>query len=244
MPAPGARYEERSTVDRWRKARPGSLFVEFAALRLRYALAWTARSGKFASEVPADSWRQFHDGIAATARELQLASPQLKETPLWQQLWFVTLQDRPDSAAEAAKAFADGAQRWPTFYDLYEAAFARTTPNWRGSWAQADAFADKWSRALKQTEGDSLYARLYLHLAWNGTDPRRTGVSWPRLLSSLDDLVKRYPTSFHINLAASLACLHADRDAFARAMSVIPAISPNAWLFDTDFERCQSQLAK
>jgi hypothetical protein len=244
MPTPGARIEEAARVDRWRKEKPKSLFSEFADLRLRYALAWTARGGNYAADVAAERWRQFLVGIADAERGLRMASPRLKETQLWQQLWLVTLQDRPDSARSAAEAFSEGVRKWPHFYDFYEAAFARTTPSWRGSWVQADEFAEKWSRALEESEGDSLYARLYLHLVWHGTDPRKTNASWPRLRTSLEDLVKRYPTALHINLAASLACLYSDREAFNRTMSVIPAIMPSVWLFGTAFDRCQSQLAR
>lgn len=242
MPAPGVRHDEPDRVERWRKAKPESLFAEFATLRLRYALAWSARSSRFASEVSSQAWQLFHEGISVTERELQKASPSLKQTPLWQQLLFVTLQDQRDSAAAAEAAFAEGTQKWPAFYDFYEAGISRTIPRWNGSWAKTEAFADKWSRSLAETEGDSLYARLYLHLAWRGTDPRTTNVSWPRLRSSLIDLVQRYPTAMHINLAASLACLYSDKEAYSKVISGIPVFITNVWLFGTDFRSCSSQL--
>lgn len=242
MPAPGVRHDEPDRVERWRKAKPQSLFAEFATLRLRYALAWSARSDRFASGVSPQAWRLFYEGLSVTERQLQRASPRLKQTPLWQQLLFATLQDQRDSAAAAEAAFAEGIRKWPGFYDFYEAGISRTTPHWNGSWAKTEEFADRWSRSLAETEGDSLYARLYLHLAWRGTNPRITNVSWPRLRLSLIELVRRYPTAMHINLAASLACLYSDKEAYSKVIADIPVFITNVWLFGTDFRSCSSQL--
>lgn len=242
MPAPGTRPDEQGRVERWRKAKPESPYGELAALRLRYALAWTARTGKFASEVSEEGWKQFREGISATEKDLRQASPWLKDTPLWQQLWLVTLQSKPDSDAEAAKAFAEGVRKWPTFYDFYEAALLKATPRWGGSWTQVEAFADKWSRATQKAEGDSLYARLYLHLAWNGMDPRQTKVEWPRLRASLIALVERYPTALHVNMAASMACLYSDGEAFRKVMKGIPGFIPNVWQFGTNYKTCIQQF--
>lgn len=243
MPAPGVRHDEPDRVNRWRKAKPQSLFAEFASLRLNYALAWSARSSGFAAEVSPRAWHVFYEGLSATERALKKASPSVKQTPLWQQLLFATLQDQPDSRGSAEAVFAEGVRKWPGFYDLYEAGISRTTPYWNGSWARTEEFADRWSRSLADTEGDSLYARLYLHLAWwNGIDPRTTHASWPRLRLSLIELVERYPTAMHINLAASLACLYSDQEAYRKVIKGIPAFMTDVWLFDTDFRSCTKRL--
>lgn len=247
MPAPGLKDVDASRVASWSSSRPNSLFAEFATLRLRYASAWRVRGGKVAAQVPEQNMRQFVSGIESTRRALLAASGQLKQTVLWHQLWLATVQDGPQGQQGQQawnQAFAEGVKKWPESFDFYEAAISRTTPRWGGTWLEADLFAEKWAAATAKTEGDSLYARLYLHLFWHGTDPLSVRAQWPRMKRSLADLVKRYPTALHINLAASLACLHSDRPAYTEFVSEIPALVPNAWFDGTDFDSCELRLSR
>jgi hypothetical protein len=244
MPAPGLKAIDASRVASWSSSRPNSLFAEFATLRLQYASAWRVRGGKAAAQVPEQNMRQFVSGIESTRRALLAASGQLKQTVLWHQLWLATVQDGPQSQQEWSHAFIEGIKKWPEFFDFYEAAISRTIPRWGGTWLETDLFAEKWAAATAKTEGDSLYARLYLHLFWYGTDPLSVRANWPRMKRSLADLVKRYPTALHINLAASLACLHSDRGAYKEFMSEIPALMPNAWFDGADFHSCELRLSR
>jgi hypothetical protein len=244
MPAPGLKPEQAPRVSRWLASRPQSIYAEFAALRLAYSSAWQTRGGNVVREVAAANMVQFQQGILKTLRQLDAATPEVKRTPLWHQLKFATLLDGENTGQLAEKAFDAGVREWPDFYDFYEAAISRRTPAWGGSWREVDEFAGSWARARQSTEGDSLYARLYLHLFWFGTNPKQTLVAWPRLRSSLEDLTARYPTVKYTNLAASLACLYSDRQAYVQFLKRTPGLAPSIWLDGTGFGQCEAKLAR
>jgi hypothetical protein len=244
LPAPGLGEVEAGRVSRWKAKHPESIFAEFALLRLAYASAWRIRGGNYASQTPEENMRRFTAAIGSTARAIQAASPRLKQTVLWQQLHLAAVQDALPTPSKWQSAFEAGVRKWPDFYDFYEAAASRKTPRWGGSWKEVDSFAETWSTARAAADGDSLYARLYLHLYWHGIDPRLSQTNWPRLRASLSELLRRYPTALHINAALSLACLNSDQNAYKTFLQGIPAFMPRAWFEGTDVDSCTTRLAR
>ena len=240
MPAPGVNPSTLSHLMKWKAQHPQSVFVSFAELRLRYATAWNARGSDVARNVPTEGWRLFNEGLAQTEQAILIAPDELKNSPILQNLHLAVVQDMAESKTSPRAAFEEGVRRWPDYYDFYEVALTRLVPKWGGSWDAVDAFIVHWNKRLAKTEGNSMYARLYMSVISAGANPGETRISWPQLKSSLEELVSRYPDATHKNLAASYACSYQDVAYLKSAVQRIRAeqFTPSVWLRGTDPETC------
>lgn len=240
MPAPGVDPSALSHLSKWKEQQPQSVFVRFAELRLRYAMAWNDRGSDFARNVPAEGWRLFNEKLAQTEQAILAAPAQLKNSPILQNLHLAVVQDMSESKTSPRAVFEEGVRRWPDYYDFYEVALTRLVPKWGGSWDAVDAFIAHWNKHLAKTEGNSMYARLYMSVISTGANPGETRISWPQLKSSLEELVSRYPDATHKNLAASYACGYQDVAYLKSALQRIrkEQLNPSVWLQGTDPETC------
>jgi len=241
MPGPGTDPSEALHVRRWKQAMPQSMFAQFAELRLQYAMAWNARGSDYARDTPREGMRLFSEGMRSTEQAVLKAPAALKNTPIWQNLLLAVVLDAPERQTNPRTVFEEGVARWPEYYDFYEVALSRLVPKWGGSWDVVDEFIAYWGVRLKATEGDSLYARLYTGVIAGGANLQETKIVWPRMRSSLEDLVSRYPDVAHRNLAASYACAYQDAAYFKAALQRLRAdeINPAAWLRGIDPETCK-----
>jgi hypothetical protein len=203
-------------------------------------MAWNARGSDVARKVPKEGWRLFNEGLAQTEQAILAAPAEIKDSPILQNLLLAVVQDMSESKTSPRAVFEEGVRRWPEYYDFYEVALTRLVPRWGGSWEAVDAFIVHWSKRLAMTEGDSMYARLYMSVISAGANPGETRISWPRMKSSLEDLVSRYPDTSHKNLAASYACGYQDIAYLKTALQRIRAeeLAPTVWLLGTDPESC------
>lgn len=148
------------------------MFVRFAELRLRYAMAWNARGADVAGNVPTEGWRLFNEGLAQTEQAILAAPAELKDSPILQNLHLAVVQDISESKTSPRAVFEEGVRRWPDYYDFYEVALTRLVPKWGGSWDAVDAFIAHWSKGLAKTSdallplifriGESVFERFNL----------------------------------------------------------------------------------
>ncbi len=240
MPAPGTTPEASNAMLAWKKQRPQSMFVRFGELRVQYGTAWNARGSDLARNVPEEGWRLFHEALGQVEQAILALPSQMRNSPIFQNLLLAVVLDMPKSRVKPLAVFEEGVRRWPEYYDFYEVSLTRLGPMWGGSWEAVDQFIAHWSKHLSKTEGDSMYARLYLSVIAAGARVRDTRISWPRLRASLDDLVSRYPDPVHKNLAASYACGFQDVAYLKVALQRIrpEELAPASWLQGTDPESC------
>ena len=240
MPAPGTVPATAAQVDKWLRARPDSPFARFAQLRLLYANAWNSRGSGYAGTVTDDGWQRYRQGLLGAEQAMRKTTAPLRGTPVWHHFLLALSQDEATDAARVDALFEEAVKQWPRYYDLYEVRLTRLGPKWGGSWEDVAAFIERWSAKQKANEGVSLYARLYASVHASGVDPLETGLDWPRMKASLDDLVARYPDSRHKILAASYACRYRDIDYFKSSMARIGVRDVNdaAWLRGTSAREC------
>lgn len=243
MAGRGADGDDLKRIEHWSQQPPVSMFVEFAALRLRYGFAWNARGSASAAKVGDEQWRTFHQGLAGTEAALHRATPELRQTPLWHQLLLAVAGDTRLSRGNMATVFEEAIRRWPANYDLHEVMLSRLVPRWGGSWEQVDAFILHFANQRQGAEREALYARLYaISLLRGGDDPRSTRLDWARMKNGLESLVTLYPDPKHLNLAASFACLYQDEPSLKASLKRIPydKVRPDAWLSGTDVLKCSA----
>jgi hypothetical protein len=240
MPAPGVDAAQEARVKEWRRQKPDSVFPAFAALRLKYALAWNARGSSSAKDVPGGGMQSYQQGLLQTEKSLIEARKEFRQTPIWQNLLLALGLDAEQGKSDPGAVFEEGAKRWPDYYDFYEVVLTRLVPKWGGSWETVDAFIVGWTKQLQASEGESLYARLYASVVFSGADPRETRLDWARMKQSLDELIKRYPDPVHKNWAATLACAYGDLAYYKVSMQRIGAqeMRPQAWIRGSDPGSC------
>jgi hypothetical protein len=239
----GGRFlpEDRERIARWKKAFPHSHFAVFAEARYLYANAWSIRGSGFAGSVSKESWELFNIRLVESERVLLQAPQKLKETPLWHQLMLAIVLDTRQTQTDLESAFTAAIKAWPRYFQYYEVILTRLTPKWGGSWRALETFIDHWSRQQATTEGDSMYARLYVSLIHGeGITPDQTMHNWTRMKKSFDELVARYPDPEFLNLYASYACAQRDKDAFGQVMRRLPSkmILHQVWIRGHSYDAC------
>lgn len=246
LPAPGVNPDERKRVLEWLTQHPNSIFAELAELRLMYALAWNKRGSAYVNTTPEENLQSFIEQMKKTEQALLHASKQLRQTALWHNLYLAVILDLPKSTIEKKQALTDATKRWPDYYDFYELTLTRLVPKWGGSWELVDSFIKEQSTIYKKNEGDTLYARLYASMVLSGVNPFDTKIEWPRMKTSLEELIIHYPDPLHKNLAASFACVYNDLNYLQLSLNrLIPMeIIASAWIGGADPISCKRVLTQ
>jgi hypothetical protein len=220
FPASGVAEGEAERIANWKSASRHSKFAEFADLRLLYSNAWGARGNEYANKTPEESMQEFKRRLDQTETAILNASPEVRDTPLAQNLLLAVVTDGGGTKAPV-EVFQEGVTKWPTYYDFHEVLLSRLVPRWGGSWEMADQFVKYWAHQTKDTEGDAMYARLYSSLVKSNENPGETLIDWSRMKGSLDDLNRYYPSSTSANLAFSYACVYGDEAYLKKAVSLV-----------------------
>lgn len=241
MPAPGINPIEGERIARWKKSFPNSYFVKFAEARFLYASAWNVRGSGYAGSVSKESWELYTERLQRSEEILLNAPQSLKDTPLWHNLLLAISLDTDQIRSDPQSVFMQAVKAWPQYYDFYEVMLTRLVPKWGGSWEQVDSFIDRWSTRQVATEGNSLYARLYISLLNQGITPDETKMNWAKMKQSFSDLIARYPDPRFKNIYASYACFARDRDAYNKVMQNLPKhlLMYDEWLSGHSYEACQ-----
>lgn len=245
MHAPGPINAAAAHVGRWQHELPNSIFAEFGDLRIRYVVAWNSRGNGYARDVTLNGMEGFQQGLHNLEVLLLQTSSPLKNTPIWHNLLLAVAQDSGSATSPPAMVFQDAVQRSPGYYDFYEVRLSRLVPRWGGSWESVDKFIKHWSAERNASEGKSMYARLYTSVIVAGADTSETLIDWSRMKPSLEDLVARYPTRSHKNLAASFACRFGDKVYLKMALGRLKErdLDTRGWLPGMDQDRCEQWLA-
>lgn len=180
--------------------------------------------------------QKWADGEALTreAQALLLSVRAASRTdPAWHAAWLYVARQQgwdPRQIMEAAEAAADGEPRalgpWMT-------AAAALSPDGNGA-GLLRALAELAVRKSRATEGQALYARIYLHAARTYRAVRYSpftggGLEWPKMNVALIDLYTRYPEPAVLNQHAALACIAGERSAAAALIKRIGPDPDAAW---------------
>lgn len=201
----------------WEKKAPQSELRPIALAVMHQAQAWKARGGGYGA--PEETMRIFRERLRLAAVVLKENEAAGEKSPIW---WWAALVVAGSSGVEAAqfdRAFEDAVTRFPSYKPLYYTRMNYLLPQWGGSFEAVDRFvADSVARTAA-TEGESMYAWLYLDIAAKTRERfEQTGVSWTRMKKGFEDLVERYPDLRNRNAFATFACRARDRETTAKLL--------------------------
>jgi len=234
-----AEAEEERRFAAWRKAAPDSPWVDFARASFLYQKAWAERGGDASLPVSKESMEMFNIDLQTAEQILLKASPRLRNSPEWYDLLLNISLDSDRVQSDPRDVFEEGVKRWPTYASLYTRMVWRMPPIWGGSWEAVEAFATKWTDRQPASEGKSLYARIYLSLLREASVTEMR-FDWNRMKASFDDLIAKHPDRQYKNSYASFACFEKDKEAFGKAMRMLPQdeVVPGWWLQGYSYDGC------
>ena len=238
FPSRDLKGNEGEIIARWKTEVPDSRFAPLAEAHLLRQRGWSVRGTGYMKTVSQESWSLFHKRMREALAVLDKV-PARDRDAIWYYIYMDTSLDADSPPRAPQEVMEEAVKRWPDFYPFYGRIAQRLVPKWGGSWRELDAFINKWSDRLYETEGKSMYARLYMAVRSEGTISEMR-LDWPRMKEGLIDLAVKYPAALHRNLFASYACAARDREAYAKAMTMLPKadIKPQDWLTGHSPEAC------
>ncbi|HUJ99646.1 MAG TPA: hypothetical protein VLV85_15455 [Stellaceae bacterium] len=237
-PAAAARFQ------RWAQAFPNSRAAHIAYARALISRAWFYRGAAYADAVPPEAWAPFRRYARLAADELSAHKAAADVDPMW----YATMLDVARALDWPKQNFRDllheAMTAEPDFYPTYFAALPYLLPQWHGSLREVESFADEAVVATRQSEGTSMYARIYWYLSQTCCGDEifaRTLDSWPKMRAAFDDMIARYPDGWNVNNYARFACLAGDRATAKRLfLRLGDAAMTEVWTPPGLFERCRS----
>jgi hypothetical protein len=222
-----AASQHLTTIQAWQQTRTTSFAAKFIEALYWRDVAWQARGHGFARDVSKEAWASFDARLDKAEAILRALEPRATTYPDWYVLRINLLTDRSKrSTVRARDVFAEGTRHFPEYHDLYFAAARGAEPNWNGSAADYEAFANEAAGIAENFEGVGMYARIYARVDEPYRmpfDPARSNLpTWQRLQAGYDALLRRYPSSLWLtNQYASVACRANAGDVYRRLREAI-----------------------
>ncbi|MBC5783605.1 hypothetical protein H8N03_11670 [Ramlibacter sp. USB13] len=231
--------KERALQD-WLRQYPRSTLAAVGLSRTYLSHGWAWRGGGYSRDV-SDQGRQKMAEYTQRAYDTLMAQQDAgRSDPYWyaQMLMVSRMQGWPRErfvqlAGEATQAF-------PLNQDIYLAAANRLLPQWGGSMEAFEGFADYAVQRSRASEGESMFARIYVGMAEQmHLDLSAPGSPWPRIRAGFEDLVKRYPDSSNLNQYAWWACQARDMETARKVLARIgDQVEPDVWPSRANYVRC------
>jgi hypothetical protein len=237
-----------SRVNDLKKKFPGKAFVALAEAEYWVNYAQSARGGGFASSVTPYGWQLFKERLEKAEKVLNDSRSYAAQMPGWYDDMITVQSALDDPAEERDKTFLEGARKFKIYYPIYFTMLNFLTPKWGGSWDAVDKLVEWSVDNTKETEGNSMYARLYWSASVDFPPGSRffkeTHVSWPKMKQGFEDLMARHPKSkWNLNNFARFACLANDQSTFLALRNQMgKAVMLPAWSSKALLERCETKF--
>ncbi len=238
---------ELERIERWKAKSPRSVGAAVAEAYYWRAYAWNARGDGYSNTVDDKAWEMFADRSRKAEEALRASESYASDNPLWGSIYLSLAPGLQLSQQKTEDLFRRLVQKNRFYYWYYFWMTGFSSPKWGGSWAQIESLARFAEKATAETDGASLYARIYWSAAGNNQEVvifKTSRVDWPHMKEGFDDLMARYPHSaWNANAYASFACAADDGDTFRRMRQRIGAhIERRAWLRGRTLEFCEEKF--
>jgi hypothetical protein len=233
--------EQKAT--RWMAQFPQSSMAAIALSYANVAHGYEYRGGGYATTVTPEDWKKFHSHVARAQEALVKRQGVGRQDPNWWAEMLRVAKLDSNAAGDAYARIATAAlEAFPGNHDVYFEVAQRLMPKWGGSLEAISKLADQAVANTRQTQGTALYARIYWTVYQESFDKdffKKPQVSWPKIRTGFDDLIKHYPDPWNVNYFASIACDAGDKTTAKRVFKLIgDKIDPNAWDSRAQYNSC------
>ena len=221
--------------DAWLVREPDSPTAVVLDARILYDYAWAVRGEDADSNVPAQNAQLYRQLIERARGVLDQHPGVARQDPEWDTLRIPIARQQGADSTEIL-AMADRAlTRWPCFYAIHNAVTNALLPRSGGSRQAIQAYVKLAMEHSRAREGTEAYARIYYYIARTAReapleDLNLMGAKWPPFQQSLDEILKKYPSSFNQDIARYMAAVAGDAPAYrAYGRADTGAVIPIAW---------------
>jgi hypothetical protein len=236
-------------IQQWRRKSPTSRAAALAEAIYWSTCAFNARGSGYASSVTPEGWKLFEERLAKAEATLDGSESYASSSPLWNYEYIRLAGNLGWPVARRMGIFRSAYEADRSFVANYTASVRYLAPKWGGDWGLVDDFVKFAVDLTKETEGTSMYARLYVAVDECGCSGfslfRDTRVSWPKLKSAFEDLIRLYPHSaWNMNEYAAYACMAGDKASYVNIRFRLGrAVIAGAWPQTYSLDSCEHQFA-
>jgi tetratricopeptide (TPR) repeat protein len=181
-------------LEQWVQARPDSATAKITLGDVLTSYAWKARGNGWADSVTEEGWKKYRERL----NQARVVLDQVKDKPAE---WYLATQrcalGQGWEADQYNAMVAEGQKLYPD-YDLVVLLKSYwLQPRWHGKEGEYERYIAGEADKRQGAPGDKLYARSAWYLDDNGVDNvmNETKLSWPRVKSGLQQIIKQYPDS-------------------------------------------------
>lgn len=206
---------------------PKSAFAALLPAMQLHGAAWRARGSGYSSSVTAEGRSLFAERNRQAWQEIVAVRSRSDRLPTWYEQAIKIGMDANIEGDELMNLFEEGIERFPGYHAIYSATVRQFSPRWGGNYADADAFVRAQVAATTNTEGETLYTRLYWQLdSYGGGELdffEESRVDWLRMRAGFEALFKKYPVPSNRARFASFACRSGDGSTYLKLRKDIGA---------------------
>jgi parallel beta-helix repeat protein len=225
--------------DRWIKARPESITPYVAMARAYVTFAWDGRGISLASDVSAEGWKTYRGMLGKAKAVLEQAGKLEMDDP---EVYHLLMQAEEGNSERAInRLFEQGIAVEQAYLPLYYIRAQYLMPRWGGSRGKLKAFVEEAVELTRESEGESLYARLISQLfgSYSFEEFKKLGFSYERMKQGYADLLERYPdTRYYLTSYCRVASLYGDKKTARELFDRIgDDRDSTAWWSESDFNK-------
>lgn len=161
--------------------------------------------------------------------------------------WFITKIRQATKEGDknsCLTTFNEGIKKYPRYYNLYfETIPCRLGNDKQERLRKWEYIANLAAKNNKTTDDDALYSRVYWVVSsYFGVDNLKddTLVNWPRMKSSMQQVLKKYPDQWNYTHFAEISCRSNDKDFTRYLFQYIPRYQPDNWDDQEIYKYCKS----
>ena len=225
----------------WIKQAPSpSARIFLGKVYFDWAIAY--RGDGFANDVPKQNWAPFFAKLKQARRVFEAEKADADVDPEWYRTMILIAREEQWPDRVASPLYEQALGKYPDYNYIYFELGASLQPQWGGNWKAFDQLARYAIEKTKNTEGASLYARMYWSIqgSCGCIALKDTAVDWHILKKGFRDLVQRHPSQWNTSAAAYFACMANDKEETKFWLQKITEFSIDTWQNRMDYyTQCQ-----
>lgn len=237
----GCQYRQAAFVQRWamaEKDNPGPIITD-AALRLEQA--WCVRGLGYADSVAPDAWPAFQNSVDTAAALLKKHKATASIDPEFYAVLLDVLRAQGTDKITFRQVVDEATAREPNYHRTYFNAVWYYLPQWGGSYSEVNDFALYAVERSHSTEGNGLYARVFLSLDECGCHILHDAADWPKMKQAMRDIYDRYPARANAEKFAYTSCGMGDTEEGHHYYRVAHPDATDEVAFTAIFATCDRQ---
>ena len=224
-------------AQKWIDARPHSRAARIVMGLALMDRAWVCRGRDALPRISLECWATYFKYKKQSFDYLMSVRQEAADDPQWYAAMLTAMLPEGPQLGDPQAMAREAVSKFGDYGGIYEPIVLINAPLFGARQATLDELIEKAADAVGGTEGDIVYAKIYLIVAERITREYtfgQTRAMWARLDVGFEALLKRYPTERYRNAYALFACLAGDK---RRIRDLTPQVIASGPLPEVWFDR-------